>query len=162
MQRRTYKDVLETAALPVRQFGTGEVADILQIPVWRLQKFLDVKSYPLAASGRLGPEGRRGSRRLFSETDVYRLGVAVRMWKDGFTPELIVTVLSEVEDRDLLGIDEQGRKAHWWWVLLKRGKEGPKVDFSRQPPQITEGNGVYYALSLRAVVAGLKTRMESL
>ena len=43
-------DILETAPVKVPRFSTGQVAKILDLPIWRLQKFLDSPRYDLGPS----------------------------------------------------------------------------------------------------------------
>src|SRR5207245_9467850 len=71
----------------VEGFGTGEVAGVLGIPVWRLQKFLDSPQYQLSAEGKLGSGA--GSRRVFTREDIYRIAIAKHLVQDGFAAKFV-------------------------------------------------------------------------
>ena len=120
----------------VPAFGTGEVAHILEMPIWRLQKFLDVKSYPLS------PAAQIGGRRAFSTADVCRIANANRLLRDGFAPKLVVTALQYIEDEDLLAVlDEKGDELARGGIYFKRGKEGPEMHFFAARPQRSQWTG---------------------
>src|SRR5438477_8662396 len=95
-------DALDTKPLEVPKFTTGAVADILGLPIWRVQKFVDVKSYPFVPAGRFGKASR--SRRLFSTEDIYRLGIADFLLRDGFSPKFVAEVLEKFDDYDLFHV----------------------------------------------------------
>jgi DNA-binding transcriptional MerR regulator len=162
MQRKpAVSDFLETSAVAVPRFSTGEVSEILGVPIWRLQKFLDSPRYRLTPSGQIGKG--KGSRRLFSTEDVYRLGIASFLSRDGFAPKLIFKVLETLENEDLLGFDQHGNFGSTG-ILFKRGAKGPMLDFfSRtKPPQIAVGGPIYYALDLTDVIRDIDRRIATL
>src|SRR5436309_3271092 len=101
------RDALEFLTGPeyrVPQFSAGAVAEILGLgEVWKLQKILE--RYGLEASGQLGVG--KGSRRWFTTTDVYRIGTAIFLGKDGFAPKLIAEILEQIDDRELIDFDDQ-------------------------------------------------------
>src|SRR6267378_2760181 len=82
----------------LRTFGTGEVAEVLGIPIWRLQKFLDSPQYQLSAEGKL-VEGL-GSRRIFKMEDIYRIAIAKHLVQDGFAAKFVGLLLQQVDDSD--------------------------------------------------------------
>src|SRR5689334_4199691 len=82
-------------------FGTGEVALILQTEIWRVQKYLDSPKYRLTSFGQLGYG--RGSRRVFTDTDIYRLGIAEHLVSNGFSYKFVAKALQQIDDDDLLG-----------------------------------------------------------
>src|SRR4030095_8659152 len=84
--------------LPVHIFRSGDLTRILGIERWRLEKFLTGKQYQLSPSGQLGRG--KGSWRLFSHQDIYRLGIANWVVQDGFSAKFISFVLREIEDSD--------------------------------------------------------------
>ncbi len=158
--RRT--DPLETPRIEVRHFTTGEVARILGIPMWRLQKFLVSPRYRLSPTGQLG-EGQ-GSRRFFRIEDVYRLGIAVALVRDGFAAKFVGAVLEQVEDDDLVGYDERGEEARTPGIALRRGRGGPELEFF-SPPQLPDTKSekpVYYTLDLNEVICRIDQRIAAL
>ena len=154
------KDPLETTPLEIPRFMTGEVAKILDVPIWRLQKFLDSPSYPLDASRRLGKA--RGSPRQFSLEDVYRIGIAAFLIRDGFAPKIVSGVLKVIENRDLIDVDEHGDVV-LGGILLRRGKKRPEMDFFRsgKPPEIKAGGSVYYVLDFGDVIPEIDRRIAT-
>ena len=147
---RTKKtDLLETLPLPVERFSSGEAARILGTKMRRLNNFLE--NYPLSSSGQLGKG--RGSRRMFSREDLYRIAVASRLIRDGFTPKLVVRVLQDIEDRDLIDVDEHMRTTRIG-ILFRRGKTRPQLDFfkSGHAGETKADSSVYYALDLGSEV----------
>ncbi len=143
----------------VPAFGTGEVAHILEMPIWRLQKFLDVKSYPLS------PAAQIGGRRAFSTADVCRIANANRLLRDGFAPKLVVTALQYIEDEDLLAVlDEKGDELARGGIYFKRGKEGPEMHFFEpgKAPKITVDGPEYYLLDLDRLLGEVEQRIKAL
>lgn len=143
----------------VPQFSAGAVAEILGLgEVWKLQKILE--RYRLEPSGQLG-QGK-GSRRWFTTTDVYRIGIAIFLGKDGFAPKLIAQILEQIDDRDLIDFDEHG-EVHTGIKLIRTGS-GPKLGYfpSGHPPEIKKGGDVYYALDLGEVTGGIDRRISKL
>src|SRR5580693_2468820 len=109
MKKGLKRDVLTAPELRVHIFGAGDVEQILEMESWRLQKFLSGKVYDLTPSeGQIG-KGRQGSRRVFRIQDVYRIGIAGFLVRDGFAPNCVSSVLQWIEDQDLLSFDEKGR-----------------------------------------------------
>jgi DNA-binding transcriptional MerR regulator len=153
-------DFLKKNELDVPKFSTGTVAEILGLQVWRLQKFLDSPQYQLSASGQLG-EGK-GSRRWFTTEDVYRIGIAAFLAKDGFNPKLIAQILQSFGDRDLLDFDEHGEVRYG--IKLIRTKKGPRLDTFRSghPPDLKPGGDVYYVLDLGVITVEIDRRIEEL
>lgn len=146
---------------PPASYSTGDAADILSIPMWRLQKFLSSPAYRLSAFDQLGGKGK-GSRRMFSMESLYRLGTAIRLVQDGFTPKFVGSALKHLDQGDFREIDEQGRYVYPG-ILFRRTPKGPQVDFfaSGNPPEIKpEGWAVYYALDLRSVIEWVNKRIQ--
>lgn len=163
MRRRKKKsqwDLLSTPPLKLAKFGTGEVAKILGEEMWRIQKFLSSVRYPLSPTGQLGRG--KGSRRLFSIKEVYRIGIAAFLIRDGFAPKLVSQILERVEDEDLIDYDPQG-EVHTG-ITLSRTGTGPKLGFFRSgnPPAITSGGKLYYALDLTEVTGDIDRRVQEL
>src|SRR5690242_1736854 len=77
------KDVLATGQVQVpRIFGAVAVAEILGVKDWRLQKFLSSPQFKLSSSAQSITTS--GGRRVFTDLDVLRIGVATYLTEDGF------------------------------------------------------------------------------
>jgi hypothetical protein len=145
----------------VLSFGTGEVAEILNVPIWRLQKFLDSPSYRLAPGGRLGHG--RGSRRTFSTEDVYRIAIAARMVGDGFAAPFVGSILEQFEDYDFHpGHDSEGNEvsARFGLFGLGRNAEGkPELKFYDRPQTLGQKDYPYYVLDAGELIAEVDKRI---
>jgi hypothetical protein len=141
-------DFIRTAPAPVPEFGTGEAAEILDIPIWRLQKFLDSGQYNLDSAGKLGRG--RGSRRVFSREDLYRIALANWLIKDGFTPQFVGSVVPQLSDNEVgVHIDHEGEETSLC-VAFYRGAEGPtvRVHEVQQAPALGKKDSPFYRLDL--------------
>jgi DNA-binding transcriptional MerR regulator len=162
MRKFLKNDPLSKGNLPeVPRYGTGQVAEILNMKMWRLQKFLNSPRFRLSASGQLG-QGQ-GSRRLFTKEDVCRIGVAAFLTRDGFTPKLVSEVLQRLEDRDLIDFDEDMHEIYWG-ISLRRGKDGPEIGTfpASIPPDINVAGPVYYAIDFGQIIDQINRRMAAL
>lgn len=74
-----------------RVFQTAEVAAALNVPEWRIIKFVQGKEYRLRPS--IGDARGTGTRRLYDILDVYKMGVAEKLLEDGFRPIFIGKVI---------------------------------------------------------------------
>jgi hypothetical protein len=137
--------------LPTHIFRAGDVGRILGIEKWRLEKFLTGKQYRLSASGHLGHG--QGSWRLFSHQDIYRLGIANWMVRDGFSAKFVSFVLQEIEDEELLDFDEDGRNTAPN-IGVFRSDTGPRVGFLGS----AEKEGPYYVLKLWELIREIDRR----
>jgi len=77
-------------------YGTKQVATILGVPEWRVKNFSEGRAYRLPPSIRAG--SGRGSRRVYGWSDIFRIGLADRLAKFGFTPESIGDAVREVPE----------------------------------------------------------------
>ena len=91
---------LKTSDVPsrweTRRFGTGGLANILDVEEWRVKNFAMGRAYGLAASSTVGTAKRR--IRVFSTCDALKIAVARDLIQFGFSPEAIgegVKVLDE-------------------------------------------------------------------
>src|SRR5438132_10376336 len=110
------EDVLQTPSLPLATFGTGAVAQILGISMRRLQGYLESPKYEISPTKQLGTG--RGSRRVFYEEDIYRLGVAEHLVRDGFSYKFVSNSLQQLDDKELLGpFDSEGRELDLVYAL---------------------------------------------
>ena len=98
-------DAFGVAMYKVPTFGTGEVAEVLKMPMWRIKKFLDLDCYQLSAAT---PGRGKGKRRMFSTEDLYRVAIADFLLKDGFAPRRVSNVLKKIEDKEFINYDEKG------------------------------------------------------
>jgi hypothetical protein len=140
----------EFPAPEISAYGTGEVAQILGLPIWRVQKFLDSPQYNLSPDRQLG--SGHGSRRVFTRDDIVRMAIAVRMVQDGFAAKFVGSILELIEDYDLSwSHDPDGKEVPPPDLLtLKRGEKGPvpKLFDSARPPKLGEKDSPYYVLNL--------------
>ena len=147
----------DAPALPA--FGTGQAAEILGIPIWRLQKFLDSRQYNLSPEGKLG--SGRGSRRVFSREDLRRIALATWLVRDGFAPQFVGAVVQQLEDSDLdVYIGDEGEEIPLG-LVLQRGKDGPIVRVYAAKRAATV-NDAYYRLDLNTVFAEVDARIAKL
>lgn len=134
----------------IATFGTGEVAQILGLPIWRVQKFLDSPQYNLSPEWQLG--SGPGSRRVFTRDDIVRIAITVQMLQDGFAVKSVGSILEGIEDYDLSwSRDQEGNYAPPSDLLtLKRSENGPvpKLCDSARPPKLGEKDSPYYVLNL--------------
>jgi hypothetical protein len=144
-------DVFNLPELPVHIYRAGDVVRILGIERWRLEKFITGTQYRLSPYGHLGKG--KGSWRLYSLEDLYRLGIATRMAEDGFTAKFISAVLQEIEDRDLLEIDQSGIAVPPN-VGLFRTEKGPVARFLYAHERDTP----YYVLKLGKLIEEIDSR----
>jgi DNA-binding transcriptional MerR regulator len=152
MKRKSQRSsffVTEAAALP--QFGTGEAAEILGIPIWRLQKFLDSRQYNLSPEGKLG--SGRGSRRVFSQEDLHRIALANWLVKDGFAPQFIGSVVQQLNDNEVgVYLNHEGEETSLG-VAFYRGEDGPvmRIYAVQRAPVLGQKNSPFYRLDLEDV-----------
>lgn len=152
--------LLPTEGIELPRFSAGEVAKLLGLPVWRLQKFLTSPQFGLSSIGQLIGEGR-GSRRSFGRNDLYLIGLAAFLVRDGFAAKFIGQVLEFVHDIRLVDIDEHGEE-FTLVIALSRGAKGPRIELfdSRRPPQIGIGAPFYYAVDLNDVIRSVEKQIK--
>jgi hypothetical protein len=151
--RKTLENVLlPKAELELRRFSAGEVAEFLLLPSWRLQKFLNSPQYGLSSAGQLVGKGR-GSRRTFSRNDLYLIGLAALLVRDGFAAKFVGQVLEELRDVRLVDWDKNGDE-FTLGIAFGRGVRGPRIELfrSENPPQVGIGAPFYYAVDLNDVI----------
>jgi hypothetical protein len=150
--REEAEDVSQAPPLPVHIFRAGDLTRILGMERWRLEKFLTGKQYQLSPSGQIG--SGKGSWRLFSHQDIYRLGIANWMVRDGFSAKFVSFVLREIEDSDLLDVDQNGETIVSDQGIF-RSDTGSRVGFissgAKEQP--------YYVLPLRQLIADIDRRI---
>jgi hypothetical protein len=163
-----YKAVLEEDMYAVKGllthvFGTGEAAEILDIPIWRLQKFLDSKRYQLTVEGRLGVG--LGSRRAFSVEDLHRLAIATLLVQDGFAAPFIGSMLQKLDDADFGDRpDSEGIDRPLKALGFRRSKKGPELVLyaSLSKIRLGERDSPYYVLDLSSLPSTIHARIEKL
>jgi hypothetical protein len=84
-------------------YGTSQVAEILNIPEWRIKNFSEGKAYRLPPAKQVGRG--RGSRRLYEWADIYRLLIANELVGMGFIPEAVGQAVREVPESKLISRD---------------------------------------------------------
>jgi len=150
--------------ISVKSFGTGEAAEILDIPIWRLRNFLDGPAYQISPHDQIGKG--KGSRRIFSREGLYRLAVATVLARDGFTPKFVGGVLSQLSEHDFYQephIDEHGDDHlpdEHWGIQLRRTPQGPKAELFSKMSGLKLGGPIYYALDLQAVKQWVDGRIQ--
>ena len=77
-------------------YGTRQVAAVLGLPEWRVKNFSEGEAYRLPPSLRVGRG--RGSRRVYGWEDIFRIGLADRLVKFGFTPESVGAAVREIPE----------------------------------------------------------------
>jgi hypothetical protein len=129
-------------------FPAGEVAEILGVPMWRLQKYIDSPQYKFCPEGKLGKG--QGSRRVFMREDIYLVALAQRLVGDGFAAKFVGSVLDEFEDYDFYGShDREGKEVPSPGFLgLFRAAHGPKAKFFDKPPKLGERDSPYYVFNI--------------
>jgi len=142
-KRKPEIDLLEMGGTELETFGTGEVARLLDVEIWRVQKYLDSPKYQITQSGQLG--FGRGSRRVFTREDLYRLAIANWMRRDGFDAAFIAQALQGLRDEEVLGMGEEDR-AVGYVLAVRRESGAPVVEVkleSRLPPRRTRSTITY-------------------
>jgi hypothetical protein len=159
MSQRKEKDIFDDLpSFQFPRFSTGEAANVLDIPIWRLQKFLDVRSYPISPSGRLG-EGK-GSRRMFSTEDLYRIAIADFLLKDGLAPSMVARILRDMEDHEFVD-DDQGGEAVLGVHLVRSASSGERtVKFYFRLARSAPPKEAYYALDFSIPIGEVNRRIN--
>jgi DNA-binding transcriptional MerR regulator len=75
-------------------YGTKQVAEILGIPDWRVKNFTEGEAYRLPKPQLVGTG--RGSRRLYTITDICRIAIANQLVECGFSSEAIGDAIEEI------------------------------------------------------------------
>lgn len=79
---------------PEKLYGTKQVAEVLGIPDWRVKNFTEGEAYRLPKPQLVGTG--RGSRRLYTITDICRIAIANQLVECGFSPEAIGDAIEEI------------------------------------------------------------------
>jgi hypothetical protein len=157
--RRDRDGFFVTQAAEMPSFGTGEASEILGIPIWRLQKFVDSRSYNLSPAGRLGHGP--GSRRVFSREDLHRIALANWLVKDGFAPQFVGSIVQQLDDNEVgVYIDHEGEETSLG-LALYRGEEGPIVRtyLVRNAAALGQKTSPFYRLDLDDVFGEVDRRI---
>lgn len=156
-------DAFGGAAYEVPRFSIGEAVEILEMPIWRLKKFLDLSFYQLRAAK---PFGRgKGKRRMFSTEDLYRIAIANFLLKDGFAPKLVVQVLEQIDDKTLKNYDQESDETTLR-VYMTRDLITRKRLVLIRPDRSQPPKGTYYVLDfelpMRDVDQGIEDALKKL
>lgn len=157
-------DILKDPTVPMPTFGTGEVARVLGTEIWRVQKFLDSPKYritPRTSGLGIG----KGSRRVFTDVDVYRLGVADHLVRKGFSYKFVSAALEQLDDNDLLGpFGDEGEEIDLVYVLIEREGKLEVTGFGRDRTirDMTKRvrSSSFYVLDVNAVINEIQKRMR--
>src|SRR5260370_33925081 len=143
MRKTLEHPLLTMEELKMPRFSAKDVAELLAVPNWRLQKFLNSPQFGLSSAGHLIGRGR-GSRRTFSRNDLYLIGLAARLVRDGFAAKFIGQVVESLADIRFVEMDEQGNELTLG-IVFGRGAKGPKIERFRsdRPPQVGVGAPFY-------------------
>jgi hypothetical protein len=158
--KNTSEDVFRTAELPSHFYRAGDLIRVLGIEKWRLQKFLSGKRYPLSSSGQIGKGP--SSWRLFSLEDMYRIGIAYFLTRDGFTPKHISEALQFIEGSDLIDFGPEGRKRPPLIGFVRGPKEAKTVYIPRTRAISAGSDAPYYVLDLERIISEIDRRIEGL
>jgi DNA-binding transcriptional MerR regulator len=152
--------IFNLLAIEAPRFGSGEVARILGVELWQLNRFLS--RYELKSSGRLG-EGR-GSRRVYNQEDIYRIATAMSLIRDGFALKLVAQIIATLEDEDFHGGHNERYEFSEFGISLQRGDAGPMVRIFRSDkfPLINAESKTYYAMNLSKITHDVDRRIASL
>jgi hypothetical protein len=151
-------DIFRPIEIQVPEFTTGQASEILGIDTWRLQKFLDSPTFKLRPNRLVGPAGR-GSRRIFRDTDLYRIAIAARMTEDGFTAAVAADAASQLDKVDVSGSDVQGRSQDYVLCLV-RTKGRPQAEVLYDMKSAKSREGCYYQLRLSEVLKPIRKRVN--
>lgn len=157
-------DILETPSVRIPTFGTGEVARILGTEIWRVQKYLDSPKYRITPSTS-GLGSGKGSRRVFTDVDVYRLGIAEHLVRNGFSYKFVSEALQQFDDKDLLGpFNEEGEELDLVYVLVGGEKNLTVRAFGRDKTigEMTRAvrTPSFYVVDLNAVIKEIQKSMR--
>jgi len=85
-------------------YGTKQIAELLDIPEWRVKNIAEVEAYGVPPTQRIGTG--RGSRRLYDRASVLRMAIAYELVEADFTPEGVGRALREIPESLLTSYDE--------------------------------------------------------
>jgi hypothetical protein len=155
----TFDEFFPAHPLPVHIFRAGDVLDIVGIEKWRLEKFLTGKQYRLSPSGYIGKGA--GSWRLFSLEDVYRIAIANRLVRDGFTAKFVSLVLENISPAELLERDHMGESAVPDVGVFRAQRDEPDVRFISSSRTAQEKQQPYYVLRLAELLPKIDARISA-
>ncbi len=149
------KDVLATSEVVLPRFRAGQVARVFGFEMWQFQRFLE--RHTIAPAKQFGKG--RGSLRLFSQNDIYRIGIALRLITDGFGHKIVREALRQIDDSDLVEVDAQGRDIYGG-IAFRRGKKGPEMEIFRSGslPEIKPSGPYYYAFDFGNLIREIDRR----
>lgn len=155
-ENKAFEELFSGPTVEIPMLTSGEVTAILDIKMWRLERFLE--NYPLKA-GR--PGKGQGSRRLFSSDDVRRLFIAKWLLDDGFQPTLVAEILGELNDRHFTEYDSEGNELSLSLVLKRDAKSEQRtsVIIASQSGRAPVTKDSYYVLEFDPLVAEVDQRI---
>lgn len=111
----------------LERYGTRQLAEILGIPEWRVKNFAEGAAYRLPPGVQAGKG--RGTRRLYDWGDIFRIGLADRLVKFGFTPEMVGRAVREVPESMLTP-----------YAAMRYDPSHPKLN-KKETPLLVKSNG---------------------
>jgi hypothetical protein len=131
-------------------YGTRQVAAILDIPEWRVKNFTEGEAYGLPPSVKAGRG--RGTRRLYGWADIFRIGLADRLVRFGFTAEVVGRGVREIPESLLRP-----------YAALLHARSDPKLA-PKETPLLVNRNGEWHvrmASELKSILSGTLQHEES-
>lgn len=143
------------------------VAEIVNIPEWRVKNFAEGPAYGLPPSQTLGVG--RGSRRLYDLSGILRVAIANELVNSGFMPEVVGGAIAKVQEADVLKIHAEiqvsGSSTNNHVLIRLRCKWDVRkvhqaTNLTRKAlEQGGEGRGIF-ALNLSSLVARVLKRLK--
>ncbi len=82
-----------------RWFGSGDLARLLDVPLWRIKNFSQGPAYKLAAAAAIGSGNRK--MRVYPAVDLFRFAIANQLEQSGHDPESIGAALDAISTNTL-------------------------------------------------------------
>jgi hypothetical protein len=150
-------------------YGTKQVAQLLNIPEWRVKNFAEGKAYGLRPSQKIG--SGHGSRRLYDLYGLFRLAIASDLVDAGFTPEAIGRAIRVLRDSVLRSWDKflaDRTRAELQLLVCEEGEwKVQEVNEVRETFKATleslgpRSHGGLFTLNFLNRIALLENRLES-
>jgi hypothetical protein len=148
-------------------YGTKQVAELLNIPEWRVKNFAEGKAYGLRPAKKIG--SGHGSRRLYDVLGLRRLAIASDLVDVGFTPEAVGRALRALRDNVLMSHEDfigaklvqlpllVCERGEWMVQNVKEVQETFDAKFTLVGPW---SHGGLFVLNFLSRIVSLELRME--
>ena len=111
---------------------TAQVAEVLELPEWRVIKFAQGKEYGIKPAFSTGKGS--GSRRLYSLENVFQFGLALRLLETGLRSKVIGRVIRMLREqemlKDKLTVSEQ-EAGNLYLAIMREPRTGQPLDQER-------------------------------